>query len=158
MLGTHHLFQPWQSGVMADKTHKFLAAHRKARGLTSEELARELGTSKPTISRLENHGAAGAKKTLDWWLNKIADFYKISVDELSESPNVHLPLTDSSQSGVRGSDGEEKMGTQQWRRHLAIIADEVMASYGDTDEITRELLEIKKRMAQATRPQRRRRT
>lgn len=126
MLGTHQISRPWHHAVMADKTHKWLAAHRKAHGLTSEQLARELGTSKPTISRLENHGAGGAKKTLDWWLARIAEFYKVPVDRLNEPPEGNEVLGDGAEIGRT----RDKIGEEPMEEAMTVDLMRVLETYG----------------------------
>lgn len=113
------MLQLWQRPLMADKTHKYLAAHRKAHRLTGEELAEQLGTSKPTISRLER-GEMGPK--FDWWLAKLADYYKCTVASLQAAPDNDL-LADSSQSGPEEEKKEPDM--EPWEIALERIFEEV---------------------------------
>lgn len=122
MLATDQLLQSWQHLPMADKTHKYLAAWRKSRGLSGEQLAAALGTTKPTISRLET-GKMGPK--FDWWLEKLAAYYECTVDSLQAAPSNET-LNDVAQT-QRGK-GEKEAGTV---RDFRPLAKRLIKKFGD---------------------------
>lgn len=74
-----------------------LKSLRKEKGLTLEQMATDLGTTKVTLSRYEN----GVREPKGETLNLIANYFNVSIDYLFARTNDKISLSNEDKTDVK---------------------------------------------------------